>query len=130
MKTKKTKENPITFFRKANEARQGVVKKSLTKAQKGVSVKEKNPERLIKEKGGNDPAVGSVAYRKLFNSKQAMDSANYYRNVSKNLALSNSKDSESITKNLNNLQRQYDKGKPGYDKNGFPIKKTTTKKKG
>ena len=37
---KKTKkENPITFFRKANEARQAVVKKSLKKAQDGISFK-------------------------------------------------------------------------------------------
>ena len=35
MKAKKTKENPITFFRKANEARQNAVKKSLTKKQDG-----------------------------------------------------------------------------------------------
>jgi hypothetical protein len=95
----------------------GSVKK-LTKAQKGISVEEKNPDKLVKEKGGKDPAIGSAAYRKLFNSKQAMDSANYYRNVSKNLALSNSKDSDAITKNLNNLQRQYYKGKPGYDDMG------------
>lgn len=32
---KTNKENPITFFRKANEARQAVVKKSLKKAQDG-----------------------------------------------------------------------------------------------
>ena len=38
MKTKKTKENPLTFFRKANEARQSVVKKSLKKAQDGIEM--------------------------------------------------------------------------------------------
>jgi hypothetical protein len=32
---KTTKEHPITFFRKANEARQAVVKKSMKKAQDG-----------------------------------------------------------------------------------------------
>jgi hypothetical protein len=32
---KTTKENPLTFFRKANEARQAVVKKSMKKAQDG-----------------------------------------------------------------------------------------------
>jgi hypothetical protein len=37
---KKTKkENPITFFRKANEARQASVKKSIKKAQDGMSFK-------------------------------------------------------------------------------------------
>jgi hypothetical protein len=36
---KKTKkENPITFFRKANEARQAVVKKSIKKAQDGIEM--------------------------------------------------------------------------------------------
>ncbi len=35
---KTNKENPLTFFRKANEARQKVVKNSLTKARKGMVV--------------------------------------------------------------------------------------------
>jgi hypothetical protein len=35
---KTSKENPITFFRKANEARQNVVKKSMRKAQYGENV--------------------------------------------------------------------------------------------
>ena len=35
---KTNKENPITFFRKANEARQAVVKKSLKKAQDGIEM--------------------------------------------------------------------------------------------
>ena len=33
---KTNKENPLTFFRKANEARQKVVKNSLTKARDGI----------------------------------------------------------------------------------------------
>ena len=35
---KTNKENPLTFFRKANDARQKVVKNSLTKAQNGIVV--------------------------------------------------------------------------------------------
>lgn len=35
---KTNKENPLTFFRKANESRQKVVKNSLTKAQNGMQV--------------------------------------------------------------------------------------------
>jgi hypothetical protein len=35
---KTNKENPLTFFRKANEARQKVVKNSLTKARNGMVV--------------------------------------------------------------------------------------------
>ena len=38
---KTTKEHPITFFRKANEARQAVVKKSMQKAQFGGKLKTK-----------------------------------------------------------------------------------------
>jgi hypothetical protein len=97
----------------------GAVKK-LTKAQKGISVDEKNPDKLVKEKGGKDPAIGSAAYRKLFNSKQAMDSANYYRNKAASLSKipTSSKDFDKVIKNNSDLQRQYDKGKPGYDDMG------------
>jgi hypothetical protein len=35
---KTNKENPITFFRKANEARQKIVKSSLKKAQDGIEM--------------------------------------------------------------------------------------------
>lgn len=35
---KTNKENPLTFFRKANDARQKVVKNSLTKARNGMAV--------------------------------------------------------------------------------------------
>jgi hypothetical protein len=35
---KTNKENPVTFFRKANEARQGKVMKSLKKAQDGIEM--------------------------------------------------------------------------------------------
>jgi hypothetical protein len=35
---KTSKENPVTFFRKADEARQKVVKRSLKKAQNGIQV--------------------------------------------------------------------------------------------
>ena len=38
MAIKKIKENPITFFRKANEARQNTIKKSLKKAQDGIEM--------------------------------------------------------------------------------------------
>ena len=40
---KSNKENPITTFRKANEARQAVVKKSIKKAQDGIQTNT-NPE--------------------------------------------------------------------------------------
>lgn len=40
---KTTKEHPITFFRKANEARQAVVKKSMKKAQDGIEMNSQEP---------------------------------------------------------------------------------------
>jgi hypothetical protein len=49
---KKTdKPNPITFFRKANEARQAVVKKSIKKAQYGISTGDEPDNMLINKPG-------------------------------------------------------------------------------
>jgi len=87
--------------------------KSLTKAQKGISV------------------------------KSTADSTGYYKNEIKgydqliksepNTPIGKSNKlvyMDAKSKAYSNLNRQSLKGKPGYDKNGFPIKKTTTKKKG
>jgi hypothetical protein len=46
---KTNKINPITFFRKANEARQAVVKKSMKKAQDGMQVGPMTEEDAIKQ---------------------------------------------------------------------------------
>ena len=49
---KTNKENPITTFRKANEARQGAVMKSLKKAQAGIQTNG-NPEDMMINKPGS-----------------------------------------------------------------------------
>lgn len=50
---KTNKENPLTFFRKANEARQKAVKNSLTKARNGIEVNTMNESM--------DPKYASMA---------------------------------------------------------------------
>lgn len=64
--------------------------------------------------------------------KPTKDSTKYYKDLydanivvgaSKKDAKSMSRYIEGATKAYDNLNRQYKKGKPGYDANGFPIKK-------
>jgi hypothetical protein len=86
--------------------------KSLTKAQKGITVK---------------PTADSTAYYK----KEIAGYDNLIKSEPKT-AMGKSNTSVYLdfkSKANDNLNRQYLKGKPGYDKNGFPIKKSTTKKK-
>jgi hypothetical protein len=49
---KTNKENPITFFRKANEAREAKVKNSIKQAKYGISMGE-DPENMIINKPGS-----------------------------------------------------------------------------
>lgn len=72
---KTNKENPITTFRKANEARQGAVMKSLKKAQAGIQTNG-NPEDMMINKPGSTGgykkpmSTESDAYRqKLVNER-------------------------------------------------------------
>ena len=87
--------------------------KSLTKAQKGISVKPTADSTAYykKEIAGWNALIKSEPKTKIRQSN-----TNVYRDFK--------------SKAYNNLNRQSLKGKPGYDKNGFPIKKSTTKKKG
>ena len=87
--------------------------KSLTKAQKGISVKPTADSTAYykKEIAGWNALIKSEPKTKIGQSN-----TNVYRDFK--------------SKAYNNLNRQSLKGKPGYDKNGFPIKKSTTKKKG
>ena len=52
---KTNKENPLTFFRKANEARQALVKKSIKKAQYGIQT---GP--MTQEEAANDAFASSA----------------------------------------------------------------------
>jgi hypothetical protein len=60
---KTNKENPVTFFRKANEARQAVVKKSLPKAQRGFQNRADSPEEMLSAPKpiGADISVGNFS---------------------------------------------------------------------
>jgi hypothetical protein len=58
---KTNKENPITTFRKANEARQGAVMKSLKKAQAGIQV---NPMPTLAAKQVPSKLMENVEKRK------------------------------------------------------------------
>jgi hypothetical protein len=84
--------------------------KSLPKAQKGITVK---------------PTADSTDYYKKVESEA-------YKSAARNM--NSPKYSEQAFKRARqagkDIARQSLKGKPGYDKNGFPIKKATTKKKG
>ena len=93
--------------------------KSLKKAKEGISVKRNCPPDC----GSDSTAYYKkeiAAYDALIKSepktKIGQSNINVYRDAK--------------SKAYSNLNRQSLKGKPGYDKNGFPIKKSTTKKKG
>lgn len=78
--------------------------KKLVKAQDGRSVK--------------DPKINSSEYNKLFTSTAARDSANIYRDQLKKEILSKGHSDKTI-KLGDNLLRQYNKGKAGYDSMGY-----------
>jgi len=86
-----------------------------------VDPKKKDPASNEGKK--KDPAINSAAYNSQFNSAQTRDSANFYREALKKEILTKGHSNKTI-KLGNDLQRQYNKGKTGYDKNGFPIKKS------
>lgn len=74
-----TKEHPITAFRKANEARQSIVKKSLIKAQNGISY---NGSQLANEyakapMAGAEPAWSAIELEKQ-NAKGPRTGLNTY----------------------------------------------------
>lgn len=110
-----------------NTAKKGGAVGKLVKAQKGISTggdrptKESNRDKITKEKAYKEPGINSPAYNKLFTSTAARDSANYYRKKSaemSNMSI-NDKDFNKVIINNANLERQYQKGKPGYDKMGY-----------
>jgi len=86
-----------------------MVKKALPKAQDGISVKPTADSTFY---------YGDLEYK----SKLRGLNANTKPEMDKQFAL--------MDKAKQDRYRQKFKGKPGYDKNGFPIKKSTVKKKG
>jgi hypothetical protein len=102
-----TKEHPITAFRKANEARDVVVKASMKKMQTGGKTTGK-------------PTADSTAYYKdeaKFQGDLAVTSSKFGLRKQAEENMANSR------KAYKDASRQKFKGKPGFDKNGFPIKK-------
>ena len=99
-----TKEHPITAFRKANEARDVVVKASMKKMQTGG--------KIVKP-----TADSTEIYTKRLNT--------FTKNTGGNLPVKQRsiKDTHKQYKMVTDVQRQLNKGQAGYDKNGFPIKK-------
>jgi len=85
---KTNKENPVTFFRKANEARKKVVKASLKKAQDGI---ETNDDMI------NKP--GSTGGYK----KPTSNMLNSYKQK-----LANDQYTESVKTSRDNLRKAYD----------------------
>lgn len=72
---KTSKENPITFFRKANEARESVVKKSMPKAQNGWATGNAKPTYSRKFQTGSDKDYEgkdqlSNSYEKIYRTSQ------------------------------------------------------------
>ena len=86
-----------------------MVKKALPKAQVG---------KIVKPTADSTFYYGDLEYK----SKLRGLNANTKPEMDKQFAL--------MDKAKQDRYRQKFKGKPGYDKNGFPIKKSTVKKKG
>jgi hypothetical protein len=100
-----------------------MVKKVLPKAQDGKTVK---------------PTADSTTYytnksNNLLKQSNVLLNKPYPLQPSNDNVTTRSKKYKELTtkafKAQDNSLRQSRKGKPGFDKNGFPIKKTTTKKK-
>ena len=113
-----TKEHPITAFRKANEARDVVVKSSMKKMQDGgrTTVKPTADSTLYYHNKVKDEFKKQAdLVRKTRNTGISLDdvykSKSFQESEKRRLA------------ERDNQIRQSKKGKPGYDKNGFPIKK-------
>ena len=89
------------------------------------------------KKAGKKPKSLTKA-QKVITVKPTADSTDYYTSrmlSDMNMSFRSSGDTKKyydlkVDKDVKDLNRQKLKGKPGYDKNGFPIKKTITKKKG
>ena len=93
----------------------------------------KAPKKVVTKK-----SLPKAQYGKIV--KPTADSTVYYKKEIKNLLdktggltpvkQRSNANTDKLFKLSSGLYRQQFKGKPGYDKNGFPIKKPITKKKG
>jgi hypothetical protein len=89
-----------------------------------------NKDKVVKDKVVKDIVVkkdaqpGSSAWNKEFANKAVADSAMIYYNKFKKFDEKYPMGSPAGDKAWKDLQRQRKIGQPGYDKNGFPIKKS------
>lgn len=98
-----------------------------------MKAKKKAPAKMAMKKPSVKKAQNGL------NVKTTADSTQYYKKQEKDAYesaarnMTSPKVSESAFKRAaeigKDIDRQNKKGKPGYDKNGFPIKKSTTKNK-
>ena len=103
------------------------IKKIVTK-----KVSAKKPKSLPKAQAGKivKPTADSTDY---YNNKAKVNfqkASDRYSLASPEMRKEASKYTDKALKAQKDALRQLNKGKTGYDANGFPIKKSTTKKKG
>jgi hypothetical protein len=108
---KNKKENPLTFFRKANEARQAKVKKSLPKAQDGKNVVYQGP---ISEEGNRliSRAEDNKQRYPLSVPKEINDIAQSDRNPKNSKRIEKGKPYVKLSKDMGNAYRKDFKNLP------------------
>jgi hypothetical protein len=102
-------------IKKTTTAKKVVTKKSLPKAQLGKIVK---------------PTADSTNYYNYKAKVNFQKASDRYGLASPEMRKQATEYTNKAFKAQNDALRQLNKGKPGFDKNGYPIKKSTTKKKG
>ena len=104
---KKTiKEHPITFFRKANEAKQAVVKKSMKKAQDGIEMNDDMINKAGSTGGYKKPMRTEFdAYREKFANEQYNSAREKVRDTSRkvfNDVITNRQKTDSLNEYMRN----------------------------
>lgn len=101
--------------------------KSLKKAKEGISVKRNCPPDCGATNVVKPTADSTSYYKKEIKGYDQLIKSEPNTPIGKSNKLVYM---DAKSKAYSNLNRQSLKSKPGFDKNGFPIKKSTTKKKG
>ena len=104
---KKTiKEHPITFFRKANEAKQAVVKKSMKKAQDGIEMNDDMINKAGSTGGYKKPMRNEFdAYKEKFANEQYNSAREKVRDTLRNTyndAITNRQKTDSLNEYMRN----------------------------
>jgi hypothetical protein len=134
---KTNKENPITFFRKANEARQAKVKKSLKKAQDGIQVGPITEEQS-KSRSSETPRVINEPIKMQTKKNKSITTQDMDRNRFKGSVFSREgkKKGESYYRKmgepsvLHRVWMSNNDEEPGYIQRAEKLKQKSTYKKG